>query len=146
MKLCLLCLFLGWPFFFSRAQSTGCQPSENLVGDVVYFSVKTANYYAGGKFAEVRLPYFYDSSFRYKNIEVVVNFPDGQKMTLVDSLFLLSEIRDSCLGTLLEFNLEELRVVKYNGQILLPPRKITRDDIDFLIGKADSYWRLIPKK
>jgi hypothetical protein len=145
MKFCLLCLFIGWPFL-SRAQSTGCEPAGNLSGDVIYFSIKTANYYAGGKFAEVRLPYFYDSSFHNKNIEVVVNLSDGQKMTWSDGVFLLSEIRDSCMGTILEFNLEQLKAVEYNGKKLSPPRQATKYDIDFLIGKADCYWRLVPKK
>ncbi|MDD4901959.1 MAG: hypothetical protein PHE24_02375 [Patescibacteria group bacterium] len=146
MKLFLFCWLFCWPLAVVAAESAGCEPAEQLIGDAICFSIKSATFYGNGKFTEIKLPYFYDSSFHYKNIEVAISLPNGQKMIFTDSLFLLSAINDSCLGTLLEFNLMELEATELDNQKFIPPRKVTRDDIDFLINHPRSYWRLAPKQ
>jgi hypothetical protein len=95
---------------------------------------------------EIRLPYFYDKKFRDKNVEAIIKCLDGQTLTYVDTLILLSGITDSCSGTMMEFNLTRLTLVKMNEQKFVQPRPVTKDELDWLINRANAFWRLVPKE
>jgi hypothetical protein len=128
------------------ADTTGCEPAENLQGDGFYFSITHASYYNDDStYMEVRVPYLYIPSFRSKNIEVTITLPNGQTMTFCDTAFLTSEVNDSCGGTILEFDLLKLQLIDSNGKISSSGYKIQKGDIKDLLNSR-SIWALKPRR
>jgi hypothetical protein len=155
MKFIPFYLLVGWLLF--GAETKACDSASTMVGDGAYFRVDSSSIVhrksmtclegncEDSLYAEIRIPYYFDTRFQQMCVEAIVTLPDGKKMTFGKNSFMSSILNDSCQpGTLIEFNLLELEGKEIDGQKFTYRYLLDRDNLKAIL-RYPIVWRIKPR-